>query len=122
MAPVDLFIGPFIQCAEAASLGMPFEVRANTGFFFLSLQSNEESGTKSVRRESHLSFSTAKSNNATVTFYGHAARQWGTDNAKLLPFPSLLELFLSTSLAYIYRLVMPTFLFTPLLRSRFTRA
>lgn len=27
MAPVDLFIGPLIQCAEAASLGMPFEVR-----------------------------------------------------------------------------------------------
>jgi len=26
MAPIDLFIGPLIQCAEAASLGMPFEV------------------------------------------------------------------------------------------------
>jgi hypothetical protein len=27
MAPVDLLIGPLIQCAEAATLGMPFEVR-----------------------------------------------------------------------------------------------
>ena len=26
MAPVDLLIGPMIQCLEAATLGMPFEV------------------------------------------------------------------------------------------------
>jgi hypothetical protein len=26
MAPVDLLIGPLIQCMEAATLGMPFEV------------------------------------------------------------------------------------------------
>ena len=26
MPSVDLFLGPLIQCAEAATLGMPFEV------------------------------------------------------------------------------------------------
>ena len=26
MAPVDLLIGPLIQCMEAATLNMPFEV------------------------------------------------------------------------------------------------